>query len=98
MRFEVDTDRVAQTTARMTDLIQNIANEKTQMMGAVQSLSGMWVGEAHDAFVAQVQIDDTELNQLVQDLEGIAERFDQARRAYDKCENKAMDTIAAITV
>lgn len=98
MRFEVDTNRVSQTVTKMTELIRNISNGKSQMMNAVGSLSTMWEGEAHDAFLAQVQVDDGELQTLVQDLDAIAERFDQARIAYDNCENKAMETIAAITV
>ena len=98
MRFEVDTNQVSQTVTKMTELIHNISSEKSQMMNAVGSLSSMWVGEAHDAFVAQVQVDDAELQSLVEDLNAIADRFDQARIAYDNCENKAMETIAAISV
>ena len=98
MRFEVDTNQVGQTVTKMTELIRNIDNEKTQMMGAIETLNGMWVGEAHDIFVAQVQADDAELKQLVVDLTAIAERFDNARKAYDNCESKAMETIASIMV
>ncbi len=98
MRFEVDTNQVSQTVTRMTELIHNISSEKSQMMSAIGSLSSMWVGEAHDAFVTQVQVDDAELQSLVEDLNAIAERFDQARIAYDNCENKAMETIASISV
>ncbi len=98
MRFEVDTNQVSQTVTKMTELIHNISSEKSQMMSAIGSLSSMWVGEAHDAFVTQVQVDDAELQSLVEDLNAIAERFDQARIAYDKCENKAMETIASISV
>ena len=98
MRFEVDTNQVSQTVTKMTELIHNISSEKSQMMSAIGSLSSMWVGEAHDAFVTQVQVDDAELQALVEDLNAIAERFDQARIAYDNCENKAMETIASISV
>lgn len=82
----------------MTDLIQNVADERSRMMGAVESLSGMWVGEAHDAFVAQVGVDNAEMQSLIQDLQGIADKFDQARIAYEDCESKAMETIAAISI
>ena len=73
MRFEVDTNQVSQTVTKMTELIRNIADGKSQMMNAVGSLSAMWEGEAHDAFLAQVQVDDGELQTLVQDLDAIAE-------------------------
>ncbi|MBR2583726.1 MAG: WXG100 family type VII secretion target [Oscillospiraceae bacterium] len=98
MRFEVDTTQVSRTVTKMTDLIQNVADERSRMMGAVESLSGMWVGEAHDAFVAQVGVDNAEMQSLIQDLQGIADKFDQARIAYEDCESKAMETIAAISI
>ena len=41
MRFEVDTNRVSQTVTKMTELIRNISNGKSQMMNAVGSLSAM---------------------------------------------------------
>lgn len=98
MRFEVDTTQVSRTVTKMTDLIQNVADERSRMMGAVESLSGRWVGEAHDAFVAQVGVDNAEMQSLIQDLQGIADKFDQARIAYEDCESKAMETIAAISI
>ncbi|MBR0208930.1 MAG: WXG100 family type VII secretion target [Oscillospiraceae bacterium] len=98
MRFEVDTTQVGRTVTRMTDLIHNLADEKGRLMNEVESLSGMWVGEAHDAFVAQVGVDNAEMQSLIQDLQGIADKFDQARIAYEDCETKALDTIAAISI
>ena len=98
MRFEVDTTQVSRTVTKMTDLINNISDGRGRLMGAVETLSGMWVGEAHDAFVAQVGVDNAEMQSLVADLKGIADKFDQARIAYEECETNAMDTIAAISI
>ncbi len=98
MRFEVDTSQVARTVTKMSDLISDIADEKSRMMGAIEALSGMWAGEAHDIFVAQVGTDNAEMESLIQDLRGIADKFDQARAAYEDCESKAMETIAAISI
>ena len=98
MRFEVDTTQVGRTVTKMTDLIHDIADEKGRIFNGIESLSGMWVGEAHDAFVTQVGVDNAEMQSLIQDLQNIAERFDQARIAYEECENKAVETIAAISI
>lgn len=98
MRFEVDTAQVSRSVTKMTELIRSIADEKRRMLNEVEALSGMWVGEAHDAFVAQVGTDDAEMQSLILDLAVIADKFDQARAAYEDCENKAMETIAAISI
>lgn len=98
MRFEVDTAQVSQSVTKMTELIRSIADEKRRMLNEVEALSGMWVGEAHDAFVAQVGTDNAEMQSLILDLAVIADKFDQARAAYEDCENKAMETIAAISI
>lgn len=98
MKFEVDTNQVSRTVTQMTELIQKIADEKTHMMNEINTLNGMWVGEAHDVFVAQAQTDDNQMQEFIQHLYRIAERFDQAKIAYETCERSAVETIAAISI
>lgn len=98
MKFEVDTNRVGMTATRMQELINTVANNRKSMMDAVSSLNGMWVGEAHDAFVAQFQRDNSDMITLIQELEAITELFLDAKHAYEDCENSAKEMISSLQI
>ena len=98
MRFEVDTTQVGQAVHSMDDLIKQISDQRKKMMTAIDEMNGMWIGSAHDAFLAQFQKDNQSMIELISLLKQMSGKYSEARTAYDTCEASAVNTIAAIQV
>ena len=98
MKFEVDTGQVNTAVSRMQELLNEISGERTAMFSAMQSLDGMWVGEAHDAFVTQYSADNEIVLQVINSIQEMIEKFSAARQSYDKCEDEALDIVSAVQI
>ncbi len=98
MRFEVDTDQVGLAARSMDDLITRIDAQRKRMMAAIDIMNGMWVGSAHDAFLAQFQKDNLSMIDLIDLLKQMSGKYTGAKNAYESCENSAINTIAAVQV
>ena len=98
MKFEVETGQVQNLTQNFQDALSQISGNKQRMYQALEGLDGMWQGQAHDAFVAQYQKDNQEMETLIQELQQVAENIGTARQEYDNCEQEVKDMISAINV
>lgn len=98
MKFEVETNQVSSAVRQMNSTLDAIEKGRGRMYAQIHELDGMWVGEAHDTFAAQYDVDNQQMTRLLNSLKEIATLFDEARQSYDKCEQGAKSKIASIRI
>lgn len=98
MKFEVSTDKVAATVKSMQRELAEIEKGYTQMYQALETLDGMWVGEAHDVFRSQWTRDHRQMKNLCQVLQRIVADVSTARKNYDTCEESIQAEITKIQI
>lgn len=98
MKFDVETGQVNTMVQSYQETLNQISQNREKMYQALESLNGMWQGSAHDAFIAQYQSDNQEMQQLIRELQRVAENISKARAEYDTCEQNVKSEIAAIQI
>lgn len=98
MRFEVDTGRVAQELSSMESTLKQISDNRKTMYQSLETLDGMWRGEAHDAFHAQFTEDDEEMQRLIQDIKALFTDIGKARQSYETCESEIRQMAANLHI
>lgn len=98
MKFDVETGQVNTMVQSYQETLNQISQNREKMYQALESLNGMWQGSAHDAFTAQYQSDNQEMQQLIKELQRVAENISKARVEYDTCEQNVKSEIAAIQI
>lgn len=98
MKFEVDTTQVAGTKTRLQAALDSVSESRAAMFQAIESLNGMWAGQAHDAYLAQFTIDSEMTAGVIGELQSLINSVDTARRSYDTCEQTVKDLVAAVVI
>ena len=98
MKFEVETGQVNSMVQSFKESLAQISANRQRMYNAMETLDGMWQGQAHDAFAVQYRSDNEEVVALLKDLEQVAENIAKARQDYDTCEQQVKETIDAIEI
>ena len=98
MKFDVETGQVNTMVQSYQETLNQISQNREKMYQALESLNGMQQGSAHDAFTAQYQLDNQEMQQLLRELQRVAENISKARVEYDTCEQNVKSEIAAIQI
>lgn len=96
MNIEIKTEELSNDISNMRNCVGDLNNAKTQVFSCLDSLNGMWVGSAHDAFVAQTAVDAQELKALIDNLNELIECMEYAKTEYDNCQSSVNDAVAAI--
>lgn len=98
MKFEVDTNQLAAAVGSLQETLNEISDNQAKMYSVIESLEGMWKGEAHDTFAAQYENDNEMMAALIQDIDIVIENFGTARESYDTCEESAKDIARQIQI
>lgn len=98
MKFEVDTNQLSTTVKSLQDALNEISDNRIKMYSAIEALDGMWMGQAHDAFLTQYENDNEMLIALIQDIDTVFENYGIARKNYDDCEESAKDIARQIRI
>lgn len=96
MNIEISTEQLTVDVGRMREQTSQLDAARVRVFSCLEELSGMWVGAAHDAFQAQVQVDSELLKELVDELNQLIECMEYARTQYDICESEAENAVTAI--
>lgn len=98
MKFDVETGQVNSMVQSFKETLNQVSQNRERMYQALEALNGMWDGPAHDAFTVQYQSDNQEMQQLIKELQTVAENISKARAEYDTCEQNVKSEIAAIQI
>lgn len=98
MKFEVETGQVSMTVTKLQQALDNVSRKREKMFQAIEALNGMWVGPAHDAYLARCTLDNAEVLSVVAEIQEVINAVSTARQSYDSCEQQAVDMIASIRI
>lgn len=98
MRFEVETGQVSMTVTKLQQALDNVLRKREKMFQAIEALNGMWIGQAHDAYLAQCTLDNAEVLSVAAEIQKVINAVDTARQTYDSCEQQAVELITALTI
>ena len=96
--IEVDSEVLQTQINQLTDTLARTRETLNQLTERVESLQAMWNGPAHDEFNRQYELDRERMENMCQIIENIIEGMQQARIAYDQCENEVGDIVASISI
>ncbi len=96
--IEVDSEILQSQINQLTDTLERTRETFNQLTERVESLQAMWNGPAHDEFNRQYELDRERMENMCQIIANIIEGMQQARIAYDQCENEVGDIVASISV
>ncbi|MBQ9867552.1 MAG: WXG100 family type VII secretion target [Lachnospiraceae bacterium] len=96
--IEVDSEILQSQINQLTDTLERTRETLNQLTERVESLQAMWNGPAHDEFNRQYELDRERMENMCQIIANIIEGMQQARIAYDQCENEVGDIVASISV
>lgn len=98
MKFEVETEQVSVTVTKLQQALDSVSRKRESMFQAIEALNGMWIGQAHDAYMTQCTLDNAELLSVVTEIQEVINAVSTARQSYDSCEQQAVELIAALSV
>lgn len=98
MKFEVDTGQLAATHGSLQSALERVTTGQVRMYQAMETLESMWAGSAHDAFRSQFAADHQQMQELCREVQNVLELLDQARGAYESCDNEVQGWIARLQV
>lgn len=96
--IEVDSEILQSQINQLSDTLERTRETLNQLTERVESLQAMWNGPAHDEFNRQYELDRERMENMCQIIANIIEGMQQARIAYDQCENEVSDIVASISV
>lgn len=96
--IEVNTTTLKADISKVEEEIRAIRADRDQLREILAELSGMWDGQAKEAFAAAVNDDLARLEELVQAMEKFTNLTDESRTEYEKCENAVIGIVNAIRV
>lgn len=98
MKFEVETGQVSMTVTKLQQALDNVSRKREKMFQAIEALNSMWIGQAHDAYMTQCTLDNSEVISVVAEIQEVINAVSTARQSYDSCEQQAVELIASLTV
>jgi len=97
-KIRVNTDSLRNTEETVKTKARSINTALIQMSEHVTALNSMWEGAANTAFNSTFQKDITDLQELIRQVESVADYENTAHTEYDKCEKNVSDIINSISV
>ena len=91
--FRVNTAYLRSDADKISASISNVRELVSQMFESIQSLTGMWNGPANAAFTAKFAKEQDDINAYLERIQGYVYSIESDSRAYESCENKALDII-----
>lgn len=97
-RITIETAALKTSVETMEGLLDAIKDELEGMYDAVQNLSTMWEGPAHDAFLGQFSEDRQQAASLCSTLQNFIGSMNFAGITYDNCEKTICEMIDSIRI
>lgn len=93
-KIEVNLDSLAKNIESMKDVLKAIGGNMKKMSSDVDSMSQMWDGPAHDAFVDQFGLDEKDFGELQKAISEYLGTLEDARETYLKYEARITEIIS----
>lgn len=96
--FEVDTDLLRRDVKELEGLIAELKTKMAEMLDGVTALDVTWEGAAKTTYQQQFALDYKMLEEYMKEVQILLEGMEYAAKAYDVCENAAIDAIRRIPI
>lgn len=97
-RIRVEIGALGSAANELTNMAARMESEAERLFSAINALSGMWEGEAHDVFAASAAQDAERMKELINKAKEIAEKFSEAKNEYTACEDEVAGIVSSIRV
>lgn len=97
-KLDIETQKLQDDIERLRESLSGMRRTGDEMMAGINALSGMWEGEAKNAFTVQFQTDYENLKAMADVIDDLIKKMEQARQKYDTCEEKVGSIVNAIRV
>lgn len=97
-RIVIDTQQLRGTYSGIREDLERMRSEAARLFEEVDSLSAMWSGSAHDAFVQTFAQDGEWLQQQIDLLAAHADELQNAQESYDRCDEVVRGLIGGIQI
>lgn len=94
----VDTATLQNDISDIENALSKVKAYSESMFRAIDVLGGMWEGESHDAFYAQIQEDCRKMQELQKVIERLIECMQYADHEYLSCEDAVHSIINTIQI
>ena len=96
--IEVSTGNLAQDVKDMEDILSELKKEMDEMDAMIVTLNTMWQGDAQNIFMKQYNLDRQIWMDMRENVEEIINGMQNARQAYEKCENTIGQKIDSLRI
>ena len=97
-KIRVNTDSLNQTKKNLQEKLNSIRKAISDISEDMNTLNSMWMGEAHDAFVANTDSGIQFLNNVCDGIQGIINYEENAVTEYNKCEQQVAELIRQMQI
>ena len=96
--FEVDTLQLNKSVAALREQMAALRKEFSEMSASIAEMSGMWEGQAKQAFKVQFDRDYAEFEDYCKAISELIDSLESAAKEYDNCESKVRASVDATRV
>ena len=96
--ININLEKLSATMQALTKTCRELDGHIQKIESLTGSLSGMWAGEAHQAFQAAVQSDIAALKAAKELLKTVTDFEDQSWEAYSTCESFSCEQVGGISL
>ncbi len=96
--IEVNTGSLAQDVRDMEEVLSELKKEMDEIDTLIASLDTIWLGDAKTAFTKKYNADRQVWVNMRENVEKIMEGMQNARLAYEKCENSVGQKIDSLWI
>lgn len=97
-QIAVDTRKLGNDADDVGTYIKNIKKQIEDMKTSVSELDAMWDGPSSEAFRKTFNKDMKAMEDVIEGLEDLKKYEDQAKKKYEKCEDKVAELISEIKI
>lgn len=96
--IEIDTEQLKRDTQELIENRNHAEAALKEMIQEIEELNTMWSGKANRAFRVQFTNDVTQMNELLDKMDKLADCMEYAEREYVKCENEVRSMVDSIRI
>ncbi len=97
-RIRVSTTQIGSAASEIGQIASSMKSNIDSMFDGINGLNTMWEGDAHDTFVNSAQTDRDRLMEVVEEINTIMQKLEEAQREYESCERTVAGEVQSIQV
>ncbi len=97
-KIRVSTTQIGNAASNIGQIVSSMKSDIDSMFDGINGLNSMWDGDAHDAFVSSAQTDRERLLEVIDEINTIMQKLEEAQREYESCERTVASEIQSIQV